>query len=143
MKNKGIDFTAILANTAGAVAGGVGAACLKKLPINSKLSNGIAIAVGAMLPVLMPGNKLIESVGTGMAAVGGQKLLGDVTGSSLIAGVDEIAGVDVPSVSDETALSGIPSVAIDSALSGLAKGKEATKEQTLRGVVNPNAVGMD
>lgn len=140
MKNKGIDFAAILANTAGSVAGGVGAACLKKLPINSKLSNGIAIAVGAMLPVIVPGNKLIESIGSGMAAVGGQKLLADVTGSSLIAGCDEISGVEIPSVADDDALSGIPAVSDDNALSGV---PTVANNSALSGIVNPNAVGMD
>jgi hypothetical protein len=140
MKKQGIDFAAILAGTAGSIVGGVGAACLKKLPINSKIANGIAIAVGAMLPVIVPDNKLIESVGSGMAAVGGQKLLADVTGSSLIAGCEEISGVEIPSVSDDNALSGIPSVSDDNALSGI---PSVSNNSALSGIVNPNAVGMD
>ena len=126
MKKQGLDIAEILANTAGAIAGGVSASCLKKLPVDSKISNGIAIVAGAMLPVLFPNNNLVSAIGTGMAAVGGQKLLADVTGSSLI------AGVDVPSVADDNAISGVevPSVANNNAISGLQS-------------VNPETVGMD
>ena len=153
MKKQGLDITEILASTAGAVAGGVTASCLKKLPIDSKISNAIAIVAGAMLPVLFPGNSLIQAVGTGMAAVGGQKLLADVTGSSLI------AGVDVPSVADDNAISGyIPSVADDNAISGV-QVPSVANNNAINGVqvpsvannnaingletVNPDVVGMD
>ena len=140
MKKQGLDITEILASTAGAVAGGVGASCLKKLPIDSKISNGIAIVAGAMLPVLFPGNSLIQAVGTGMAAVGGQKLLADVTGSSLI------AGVDVPSVADDNAISGvtIPSVANNNAISGV-QVPSVANNNAISGLetVNPDIVGMD
>ncbi len=126
MKKSSIDFTAIIANTAGAVAGGCGAAMLKKLPLDSKLSNGIAVIAGAVLPLLAPNNSFITSLGAGMTAVGGQKLLADVTGSDLI------AGVDVPSVAEDNAISGtiIPSVALNSALSGKTD-------------FSPESVGMD
>lgn len=123
---KGIDFTAILAGTAGAVAGGVGAAMLKKIPLDSKYTNGIAVVAGAVLPLLAPNNSFIASLGAGMSAVGGQKLLAQLTGSELI------AGVDFPTVADDNAISGtvIPTVAMNSALSG-------------RTNFSPETVGMD
>ena len=126
MRKSGIDFTAILAGTAGAVAGGCGAAMLKKLPLDAKWTNGIALVAGAVLPILAPNNSFIASLGAGMSAVGGQKLLADVTGSDLI------AGVDFPSVANDNAISGniIPSVANNSALSG-------------RASFSPETVGME
>lgn len=139
MKKQGLDIAEILANTAGAIAGGVSASCLKKLPVDSKISNGIAIVAGAMLPVLFPNNNLVAAIGTGMAAVGGQKLLADVTGSSLI------AGVDVPSVADDNAISGyIPAVADDNAISGV-NVPSVANNNAINGLqsINPETVGMD
>lgn len=126
MKKSSIDFTAILANTAGAVAGGCSASMLKKLPLDSKWTNGIALVAGAVIPMLAPNNSFLSSLGAGMSAVGGQKLLANVTGSELI------AGVDIPSVADDTAISGtiIPSVAKNNALSGKTD-------------FSPETVGMD
>lgn len=137
MKKQSLDISEVLVKTAGSVAGGVGAACLKKLPINSKISNGIAIAAGAVLPVMFPGNTLVESIGSGMIAVGGQKLLADVTGSSLI------AGVDVPSVAVDNSISGAPAIADDNAISGIVPA--VANNNSISGLesVNPNAVGMD
>ena len=92
-----------------------------------------------MLPVLFPNNNLVSAIGTGMAAVGGQKLLADVTGSSLI------AGVDVPSVADDNAISGyIPAVADNNAISGV-EVPSVANNNAISGLqsVNPETVGMD
>ena len=72
-----------------------------------------------------------------MIAVGGQKLLADVTGSSLI------AGVDVPSVAVENSISGAPAIADDNAISGIVPA--VANNNSISGLesVNPNAVGMD
>ena len=72
---KKINFTEILMNTGGAVAGGVAGGMLKKLPVSGVVSNGAGVLIGAILPVLVPKNDLIKSVATGIAAVAGRNLI--------------------------------------------------------------------
>jgi len=70
-----INFTEILVNTGGAVAGGVAGGMLKKLPVSGVVANGAGVLVGAILPVIAPKNALIKSVATGIAAVAGRNLV--------------------------------------------------------------------
>lgn len=139
MKNrkKGIDFNSILMSTGGAVIGGCGGAVIKNTlgkSLNSKLTEGLTIAVGALLPVIAGDSDLIKSIGAGLAAVGGQKLLADVTGSSYIAGDSQI-----PTVAINRIISGVtPSVANNSALSG-----RKTYKRSVSGIQNPDSAGIE
>ena len=94
-----INFTEILINTGGAVAGGVAGGMLKKLPVSGVVANGAGVLVGAILPVIAPKNALIKSVATGIAAVAGRNLV-----SSFVPAIgdDFDSSVGIPTMRWET-----------------------------------------
>lgn len=138
-------ITDALMNTGAGVVGGVASALVKKLPVNDKISDGIALAASAAIPLFFP-NQVTYALGAGMAGVAGKDLIVSLTGTSFISGANNddylpyydtdnsISGEEVAVANDNAisgAVSGLDSVAVanDNAISGLSG-------------VNPDSVGM-
>ncbi len=99
------NVTGTITNTGAAVVGGIVAGFANKLPLNAKIANGIALVTGAVLPMLAPKSNFVRTMGAGVSAVAGQRLVAAFVPS--IAGVCGISDDAVAGTLSDLSIAGI------------------------------------
>lgn len=115
---KKFDFKKIAMTTAGVAAGAVAGTIANKpmANMNPKIRGAIKIAVGAVLPELMPKVELLKGVGAGIIATGAIDIY---QGFTSISGVDGIGNDDMSIGAEDMAIGAEDYIITDTNVSGI------------------------